>query len=228
MFALGVDTSTPAGSVALVGGEEGTLLGEVNLASGGHHQERLLRSVDLLLDLAGLEISRVDLLGVGLGPGTFTGLRIGIATVKGLALARGIPAYGFSSLQAMARCHRESDLPVAPMIDAGRREVYAALYSPEGEPPAALREERGGSPRDFLEALPPGPVLFCGDGALKYRDLVLEVRGERDKVAVDPCFLGGTLARWALRRHGEGAAWSLGALKPNYIRPPDAEARPRT
>ena len=87
MIALGVDTSTPSGSVALV--EEDRILGEVNLAAGGHHQERLLRGLDLLLDLAGLDISRVEVLGVGLGPGTFTGLRIGIATVKGLALARG-------------------------------------------------------------------------------------------------------------------------------------------
>ncbi len=226
MIALGVDTSTPSGSVALV--EEDRILGEVNLAAGGHHQERLLRGLDLLLDLAGLDISRVEVLGVGLGPGTFTGLRIGIATVKGLALARGIPAYGLSTLQAMALLHRDRGLPVAPMIDAGRREVYSALYGFEGEGLRPLREEQSGPPRRFLEALPPGPVLLCGDGARGYRDLIAGVRAPGDRVETHPCFLGSTLALWALRRLREKSSWTLGALKPNYIRPSDAEARPRT
>jgi tRNA threonylcarbamoyladenosine biosynthesis protein TsaB len=184
--------------------------------------------VDLLLDLAGQDVSRVEVLGVGLGPGTFTGLRIGIATVKGLALARGIPAYGLSTLQAMALLHRGRGLPVAPMIDAGRREVYAALYRFEGEELRVLREECGCPPGEFLQALPPGPVLFCGDGAREYRDLVARFRAPGDRVETDPCFLGGTLARWALRRLRERSSWTLGALKPNYIRPSDAEARART
>src|SRR5262245_40064777 len=96
MIALGVDTSTRAGSVALT--EHERVLGEVNLDSGGHHQGRLLRSIDFLLELAGIEISGVGVLAVALGPGTFTGLRVGIATAKGLALAGGIPALGFSTL----------------------------------------------------------------------------------------------------------------------------------
>src|SRR5580765_3143079 len=127
MISLGVDTSTPAGSVAIADGER--LLGEINLASGRHHQEHLLRSVDVILDLAGLDFSRVDVLAVGLGPGTFTGLRVGIATVKGLSLARGIPAYGLSTLAAMALLHGDRGRCVAPLIDAGRREIYGALYS---------------------------------------------------------------------------------------------------
>jgi len=225
MISLGVDTSTPAGSVALA--EDDRILGEVNLATGGHHQERLLRAVDLLLDLAGVEISRVEVLGVALGPGTFTGLRIGIATVKGLALARGIPAYGLSTLQAMALLHREMGLPVAPMIDAGRREVYAALYSFDQDGLHVVREERSGPPREFLEALPAGPVLFCGDGARVYRDLVAGVRGPGDRLEADSCFLGSTLARWAVAGLRAKSPWTLGMLRPNYIRPPDAEARPR-
>jgi tRNA threonylcarbamoyladenosine biosynthesis protein TsaB len=226
MIALGVDTSTPAGSVALADREQ--VLGEVNLTAGGHHQERLLRGVDLLLDLAGLSMARVDVLGVALGPGTFTGLRIGIATAKGLALARSIPAYGLSTLHAMALLHRELGLPVAPMIDSGRREVYSALYLPGEDGAVALQEERGGAPRGFLEALPAGRVLFCGDGARRYRDLVLEVRGAGDCVITEPCFLGSTLARWAALRLQEKSPWSLAALKPNYIRPPDAEGGART
>jgi tRNA threonylcarbamoyladenosine biosynthesis protein TsaB len=225
MIALGVDTSTPAGSVALV--SAGRILGEINLDAPGHHQERLLRVVDLLLDLSGTRMADVGVLGVGLGPGTFTGLRIGIATVKGLALAGGIPAHGFSTLEAMARTYRDRGLPVAPMIDAGRGEVYAGLFDAAAEAPRALLKERGGAPREFLEALPEGPVLFCGDGAFRNRDLIAEVRGSADWVESNPCFLGGTLARWAAERQAGRMPWSLSALQPNYIRPPDAEIRPR-
>ncbi|MCI0408290.1 MAG: tRNA (adenosine(37)-N6)-threonylcarbamoyltransferase complex dimerization subunit type 1 TsaB, partial [Acidobacteria bacterium] len=126
MIALGIDTSTPAGSVALR--REERLLGEINLATGEHHQEKLLRSIDFLLDLVGLDISQVDLLAVALGPGTFTGLRVGIATVKGLAVATGVPAFGFSTLLALGHRYSARGLPVACMIGAGRGEVYSALY----------------------------------------------------------------------------------------------------
>jgi tRNA threonylcarbamoyladenosine biosynthesis protein TsaB len=224
MLSLGVDTSTPAGSVALAEGNR--ILGEVNLVSGRHHQERLLRSVDFLLDLSGAGMAGVDVLGVGLGPGTFTGLRIGIATVKGLALARGIPAYGLSTLKAMALLHRERRIPVAPMIDAGRKEAYSALYLPQEGGLVTLLDERGGPPEDFLGALPPEAVLFCGDGVRGCRDLIREARGPEDIIIPGPCFLGPVLARWAHGCLQEGTPWLLGTLRPNYIRPPDAEMRP--
>ncbi len=221
MIALGVDTSTPAGSVALAEGER--LLGEINLARGGHHQERLLRSIDLLLDLAGLDVSRLAVLSVAVGPGTFTGLRIGIATVKGLALARGIPAFGLSTLAALALKYRDRGLPVAPLLDAGRGEVYAALYQggPGGTRPIVA--EKGGAPEEFISSLPPEPVLFCGDGALIYRHRILEIRGEKDLLEPAPTFVAGTLALWGAGELARGVPWSLGVLKPNYIRPPDAE-----
>jgi tRNA threonylcarbamoyladenosine biosynthesis protein TsaB len=224
-IALGVDTSTPAGSVALA--EEERTLAEINLAAGGHHQERLLRAVDLLLDLAGWSLARVDGIGVALGPGTFTGLRIGIASVKGLALARGVPAFGLSTLAAMAFRYRDRGLPVAPMIDAGRNETYSALFVVLEEEVRAEMEERAGPPGQFLRALPPGAVFFCGEGARKYRELILQTRGAGDLLYADTCFLGGTLARWAAGRLRKKAAGSLGDLRPNYLRPPDAEIKPR-
>lgn len=225
MIFLGVDTSTPAGSVALVEGDR--LLGEINLSAGGYHQERLLRCIDLLLDLTDLDFSRVNALSVGLGPGTFTGLRIGIATVKGLAVAQGIPAYGLSTLAALALLFRKSDLPIAPLIEAGRGEVYAALYGGGESEPAVLVEEQGGRLETFLEALPGSPVLFCGDGVRPRRDRIVERRGGRDRFAEEPVFLAGTLARWAAGRRERGLAWSLADLRPNYIRPPDAERSSR-
>jgi tRNA threonylcarbamoyladenosine biosynthesis protein TsaB len=221
MIVLGVDTSTAAGSVALC--EADRLLGEVRLTAGGHHQERLLRTVEALLGLAGVGIDRVEALGVALGPGTFTGLRIGIATVKGIALARGIPAYGLSTLAAMALARRHAGMPVVPLIDAGRSEVYSAVYAGGPEDPALLAAERGGSPEAILRDLPPEPVLLCGDGVSGVRELILGIRDGRDRLEEGPLFLGETLARWAAARLGRGGAWSLADLRPNYIRVPDAE-----
>ena len=221
MMAMGVDTSTAEGSVAVVEGER--VLGEINIAAGGQHQSRLLRSVDVLLDLTGLEISKIDVLAVALGPGTFTGLRVGIATAKGMAVARGIPTYGISTLAAMAMRHREAEVPIVPMIDAGREEIYGALFSIQGGGLVPGVAERESKPEVFLRALPAGPVLFCGDGAVRYGGLIEKIRGGADRVDCGPSFLGSTLARWGVRMLQERAPWSLGSLRPNYIRPPDAE-----
>jgi tRNA threonylcarbamoyladenosine biosynthesis protein TsaB len=226
MIALGVDTSTRAGSVALT--EQGRVLGELNLDCGGHHQGRLLRSIDFLLEMAGIEISGVGVLAVALGPGTFTGLRVGIATAKGLALAGGIPAVGFSTLWAMAQRYRERGMPIVPLVDAGRGEVYSAVYSLHGDDLRMVVPERSESPHSLMDSLPAEPLLFCGNGLGVCRDLILASRGEKDKLEEGPCFLGTTLARLGTRKMREGGPWSLSSLKPNYIRPPDAEVSGRT
>lgn len=221
MLCLGVDTSTPAGSVALLDGDR--LVAELNLDAGGHHQGRLLRSIDLVLELAGLDFSRVGALGVALGPGSFTGLRVGIATVKGLAVAQGVPAYGFSTLQALGWRPQYSGFPVCAMIDAGRGEIYAALFRLEGAGMIEALPERSQPPADFIAALPGEPAYFCGEGVRIHRGLIARLRDQPDILDTQPCFLGATVARLAARRHAEGATWSLASLRPNYIRPPDAE-----
>jgi tRNA threonylcarbamoyladenosine biosynthesis protein TsaB len=221
VVALGIDTSTPAGSIGLAEGD--SLQGEIRLAAGGHHQERLLRGVDALLDLLGIPIGSVGVIAVALGPGSFTGLRVGIATAKGLALARGIPAYGLSTLAAMALHFRSRGLPIAPVIDAGRREVYAALFRVEDGILRSIREEKAGPPEEFFSSLPREPILLCGDGVRRYRDRIPGDQGVERVLEAEGCFLGGTLARWGAEQLGRGSPWSLRELKPNYLRPADAE-----
>ena len=221
MVSLGVDTSTPAGSVAVLDSER--LLGELNLVGGGHHQGRLLRSIDLLLDLAGLDVSGVNLLAVALGPGTFTGLRVGIATVKGIALALEIPAFGVSTLLAMGHRYLHRGLPVVPLIDAGRGEVYAALYRKGDGGILVGAPERSADPERLVASLPEEPVLFCGDGVRVCWSLIRSSRGRKDSLEEGPCFLGAVLAQWGVQEHKKGSPWSLRSLTPNYIRPPDAE-----
>jgi len=222
VLCLGVDTSTPSGSIALV--ERDRLIAELNLDTQGHHQGRLLRSLDLLLDLAGADFSQVGLLAVALGPGSFTALRVGIATVKGLAVARGIPAHGFSTLLALGWRFRQARLPVAAMVEAGRGEVYGSVTRWQADEPMPVAPERGESPERFIGSLPPEPLIFTGGGVRTHRNLADRLRGDTaDCFDSGPFFLGTALAGMALRRQEQGAPWSLANLRPNYIRPPDAE-----
>lgn len=221
MKLLTVDTSISACSVALTGG--GRLLGEYLLNLDRTLSERLIRSIDLLLKDVGLAVADLDGFGVALGPGSFTGLRIGVATVKGLALATGKPVVGFSSLAMLAMNLPWALHPVCPMFDARKQEVYTALYSCR-ELPEALAADCVVAPADFLERVN-GPAIFVGEGAFRYRELIRERMGERALFAPGSAGLprasaGALLARDAFAR---GATIPLATLAPVYIRPSEAE-----
>jgi len=217
-----VDTATPTGSVAVSQGEK--LLGEVVLSGPANHTDHLLGNIDGLLRGAGLTVRDMDAFAVVLGPGSFTGLRVGVATVKGLALATGKPVVGISSLAALAWRLPFAALPVCPLLDARKGEVYAALYQWTGEdfsvllPPCVLPPER------WLERLS-GDVLFVGDGAQSYRGLIAERLGGRARFAPWPahtCRASNGLAP-ALEMLRRGEHLSLEGLVPTYIRPSEAE-----
>ena len=124
---LALDTASPTGSVALVQGE--CLLGESLLNLKTTHSERLLGVVDRLLEGLGCTLDQLDALAVVRGPGSFTGLRVGMATAKGLALALELPLVGISSLAALAANAPFARMPVCALLDARKDEVYAGLYS---------------------------------------------------------------------------------------------------
>jgi len=217
-----VDTATPTGSVAVSQGEK--LLGEIVLSGPANHTDHLLGNIDELLRGVGLAIGDMDGFGVILGPGSFTGLRVGVATVKGLALACGKPVVGVSSLAALAWRLPFAMLPVCPLLDARKGEVYAALFQWDDTrfttlmPPCVL------PPAPWLERLP-GEVLFVGDGAQSYRGLIEERMGRRARFApwtAHACRASNALvpALEALRR---GEYLPLERLVPTYIRPSEAE-----
>jgi tRNA threonylcarbamoyladenosine biosynthesis protein TsaB len=131
MRLLAVDTTTPFGSVALV--IDSRLVAETNIEASSTHSARLLRSIDGLLHAAGLEIKDIEGYAVAVGPGSFTGIRIGLSTVKALAFASGKPVAPVSALEALALklVHPQVRL-IAPLIDAKKGEVYAALYEALG------------------------------------------------------------------------------------------------
>src|SRR5256714_7524118 len=162
MRVLAVDTSTMAGGVALL--EDARLVGESLLDVRTTHSERLMLAIDRVLADAGCEARHLDGLAVAVGPGSFTGLRIGLAAVKGLAFALGRPIAAVPTLDAMAAGVPWTTRPVCPVLEARKREVYASLYRWDG---LTMRREW-----DYLALAPAAlgerltePVLGIGDGA---------------------------------------------------------------
>jgi tRNA threonylcarbamoyladenosine biosynthesis protein TsaB len=221
MNLLTLDTSTTACSVALT--RDGALISEYLMSQEKTLSSRLLDCVDLLLRGGGLTPGELDGFGVALGPGSFTGLRVGIATVKGLALATGKPVTGFSSLAMLAMNLPWASQPVCPMFDARKKEVYAGLYECR-ELPRPLIPDCVLPPEAFLDRVT-GPAIFVGEGAVRYRDLIIDRLGDRALFAPATADLprasaGAILAATAF---GRGETIPPELLLPVYIRPSEAE-----
>lgn len=219
---LTVDTATAVGSVAVSRGER--LLGELVLQTPANHTDRLLLTIRQLLSDLGVTIGDLDALAVVRGPGAFTGLRVGMATVKGLALAADRPVAGVSSLQTLALQAPFARHPVCALIDARKQEVYAGLYRWEGGGPALQGGEMVVPPEQLLEQLE-GEVLFVGNGAQAYRTLIVRRLGQRAHFLPWPHQLSRAshAAVLALADLRAGRTVPLAQLSPRYIRPSEAE-----
>jgi tRNA threonylcarbamoyladenosine biosynthesis protein TsaB len=218
---LTIDTSTTTCSVALT--DNTRLLAECLFDCDKTLSRQLLNNIDGVLKGTGLGVDLLDGVAVALGPGSFTGLRVGVATVKGLALASNKPVVGFSSLAMLALNLPWAAYQVCPMLDARKKEVYTALYRCE-ELPATLRNESVMPPADFLDGITEN-TIFVGSGALKYRDLITAKLGEMAFFAPANCHqprasAGALLAQYAFAR---GEVLPASALNPVYIRPSEAE-----
>jgi tRNA threonylcarbamoyladenosine biosynthesis protein TsaB len=181
----------------------------------------LLEEVERAVAVAG-GWEAVGLIGVGLGPGSFTGVRIGVATAQGLAASRGLPAVGVCTLDAIGLALRESgsgERSCLAVLDARRSEVFFALYAPGGEriwepavaSPAALADRVG--------ELPQAP-LGGGSGAVRFRH---ELAGRGVEIADDADPVHRVAARHICALAATGEPGSTGTLTPIYLRPPDAE-----
>jgi len=219
MRVLAVETSTLSGGAALLDGE--WVVGEYVLDVRVTHSERLLTAIDQLLTDAGWSARDLEGLAVAVGPGSFTGLRVGLSTVKGLALALSIPVAAVPTLDAMAATLPFAALPVCPVLDARKREVYASLYRWDG---LAMRREwdyLAIAPDDLARRLDE-PVILLGDGADAIDSpFARRVRPPRRGPA--PAVVGALgQARLAL-----GDTVPVAELAPIYLRPSEAELKRR-
>jgi len=212
MRLLAVDTTSARGSVALVDGER---LGEVRVLAPEGHSRWVLEAATTLLRAFDLDLQNLDGLAVTVGPGSFTGLRVGMATVQGLAVGAGLPVVGRSSLEVLASQLSNQTVPVVALVDAWREEVYAAAYAGG----ASLQPPRAGRPEALASDFPSGCV-FVGDGALRHRDTLLRLRPEA-RILEPDLFLAVPLARLALTELRAGRAQDASTLAPLYIRGAD-------
>ena len=238
MKVLGLDTSTAWLSAAVL--DDGRVAAEcVRESARAHdrrpgrsnHAEVLIPLVEEALRRAGTDFASLSLLGVAVGPGSFTGLRIGISTVKGLAYGSETPVVGVGTLEAMAYGAPPGDGAgfVCPLMDARKGEVYAALYRRTATAFRCLIEDCLADPEAMFrqaDAAAEGPCVFVGDGVRAYADRIARCTRGRGRIADgrDGPSTAVSVARLAERRLPAEAA-DAASLTPLYIRPPDAAPR---
>ena len=178
MNILMIDTSGPACGVALM--KDGAIVYEAQLVSGRTHSQRVMPMVDTALSMSDMQMSDIDLFGAVLGPGSFTGVRIGVSTVKALAHAAGKPCIGVDALHALAANVSGFDGVVCPILDARAQQVYGAMFR-AGDVLQRLMDDEAMKLVDFLELVDKTGenALFLGDGVAPLRARIEERLGSR-------------------------------------------------
>jgi len=224
MIVLGINTSTLEGSVALMGDE--ALICEHILNVEATHSERLLPSIDRLLQEGGLDLSRISGIAVTLGPGSFTGLRIGLACAKGLAMASSLPLVGVPTLESIARNLPFCRYPICPLLNARKGEVYWALYRFEGTKLTQVTTEAVSSPEAMTKAIGEATV-FVGDGAVHYTRQIEEMlEGKALFAPVSAATVrASVVAEMGMERLKRGERDDLAGLVPRYVRRSEAELK---
>lgn len=225
MLVLALDTSSKSASVAVV--KDGSVMAEFLINADINHSETVMPAIAATLRIAKVDLAEVDFFSFALGPGAFTGLRIGAGIIKGLALGTGKPVVGVSSLDALA-CNYPADIPgicLCPMLDAKRDEVYTAVYE---RAPAGWKKvdpDKVIAPREFLEKLP-GRCVFLGDGATRYEGLIRELLPGRHTLL--PEALGqiraSAVGALGLEEFSRGNILNLLTFTPVYLRKSPAES----
>jgi tRNA threonylcarbamoyladenosine biosynthesis protein TsaB len=228
LFILGLDTTTLACSTALL--RDDLLLAEFTLNIKKTHSERLMPLIDALLRECAVEREQLQAVAAAAGPGSFTGIRIGLATARGLAQGLAIPAVGVSTLEALAEAVIVPEALVCPLLDARRSQVYTALYRREPVPGQGL---------ELL--IPPvavelsilvtrlskynQPIVFTGEGLQSYSEYLTKTMGNRAILADAPLRLNraGLVAWHGRRLLAAHAELSYRELQPFYLRRPEAE-----
>ena len=228
MHILAIDTSQKTVSAAILADD--VVLADIFVNNGRHHSENLLPAMEQTFRLAGMQPHEMDLFAVTIGPGSFTGLRIGAATIKGLALAAGKPVVGVSTLDALAlnAVHAGKQM-ICAMLDAQRNQIYTALYRLEvGTAMERVSEEQVIDVDRWLNGLNKD-ILFLGDGAVKYHQQIHArffssgciAQGRQNHISAVAV---AVLARDQFQR---GGRMDLLKFAPRYLRPSEAEARVR-
>jgi len=220
---LALDTSTWWGGVALVADEPGSgpvVVAECGLFVRDSHSDRLLQQVEQLLDRAGWLKTEVDAFVATRGPGSFTGIRVGLGTVRGLGLAAGRPCFGVGTLDALAEAHGPAESERVPLIEAGRGELYAGRFDADSRPPRELAPPSVGPLEAIAAAVPAPSVVWIPAPGTR----IDAPAGFAGRIADAPRGLAGAAGRIVARTR---PSFRLPAppLAPLYVRPPDVRLK---
>ncbi len=217
MKVLGLDTSTLMTTCAVI--DEGKLIGEFSLSQDMSHSEKLVPMIQDLLKSLDLKIKDIDLFAAGLGPGSFTGLRIGLATIKAFAHIGDKPLVGLSTLEALAY-----NLPynriVVPMIDARRERVYTGIYTWEGQELKCLLDPCILEINQLLESLKSyDDIVVNGDGSLVYGEDIRSALGKRVRFAMAGLNMprASSFCELAILKYNKGQRDDYYTLAPDYL-----------
>lgn len=222
MYVLGIDTTAVTASAALCKVVDGVITSHscFSLKNGMTHSENLLPIIDMVMKMQNATPDMLDLISVDVGPGSFTGVRIGVATAKGIAFSNDIPCTGVSTLECLAENVRFNGI-VCPVMDARRNQFYNALF----ENGKRLCEDRCISFEEIIYDLKAQnkPVILCGDGARLFYSLceskdniIMPSLCEEDQNGLSVCRVGYT-------NFTAGKAVNQSELRPVYLRPSQAE-----
>lgn len=223
MRILGIDSSVPQGSVALL--EDDQIISEIFLNKGsGNHSDGLLRMVDDVLSQAQCQLADVDGFGVTRGPGSFTGLRVGVSLVKGFVLATEKPACGIDTLEAVSACLKSTTHPICAILDARKKEVYCAFFRYEENRIVRSTPDKAMSPDELCSAVSE-PTVFLGSGLETYGEFFFDKLGPRfinNSKAIERSVAASTalLARSQLKND---PCFDLDNLTIKYVRKSEAE-----
>ena len=241
MRVIGIDTATATASVALIEDEQ-IIAERFHPSSGaGHsaglagfktnHAEIILPLIESVMTAARVSLAQVSGMAVSIGPGSFTGLRIGLSTVKGLAYGWGIPVVGVSTLLAQVARVADFEGVICSLVDARKNEVYAALFRRQENALTRLTEDLVAPAVNVIELartfLSGAPCLFIGDAVHKYEKLLLDGLGSGVRLCAGDSVPSpaASVARLAMERFRNLDSDNLGSLVPVYLRPSEAEAK---
>ncbi len=222
MFVLGIETSTKSASAALI--DQDRLLGEFFLNAKEPHSQTIIPIIDELLKQLDIKLNQIDAIAVCEGPGAFTGLRVGLAAVKGLAMALSIPVICVSSLDILVSCLPFSPYLLCPILDARKKEVYTAFYKWKDGKCRRLSDYMVIKPEALADKISE-PAVFLGDGVAAYRGILTELLARyanfTDNLLCSP--RASRLAYMGLSKLKSGEALDYHKIVPLYIRRPEAE-----
>jgi tRNA threonylcarbamoyladenosine biosynthesis protein TsaB len=222
MLILGIETATMTGGVALL--DEKRLISEYTLNVRTTHTARLMPALDQILKDSSVDKSEIDGVAISMGPGSFTGLRIGLATAKGLALGLDIPLLGVPTLDALARNIPFARYQICPVLDAKKKEVYTSLFRYEDDSLVRLAPYQVIPPIDLVNQIHE-KTIFVGDAVDVYRGFISERLGDHALFAPDSQRLprAAIVAGMGLVKLKAGECLDAMSAEPIYIRPSDAE-----